>query len=989
MQSANENASDQFDPRFKIFHELMPHKVREILLISSPYCAWIMEEDCRLSEAIVHEYRGLNLSHPPRLHWVASAHEASIAIDKHSFDLAIVMPQSADLSLAEPIDKIKEKLPSVPIIQLCDRTTIALNRSGNQKRLYPFDRTFVWSGDSKFLLSCIKSVEDQLNAAYDTHLAGIRVILFIEDSPEYLTSLLPVLYQELVTQTQAVMEEGLNEEHRLLAMRARPKILIAENFEEAVKLFEQYEHYVLGVISDVRFPRNNKLDDDAGIRLLNKIHMKRFDIPLLLTSSEQANLNKAVNVNAAFVNKNSSTLHGEVRTFFIKELGFGAFVFRTPDGLEIGSAKNLQELERNLLNIPDDLFYEHWIRHDFSRWLFTRGEIILAAEIRAVTEDDFDRNLSRMRQYLFEKIHNHRMQRLKGVLVDFEPKNFDIDTDFLKIGDGSLGGKARGLAFFSSWLDRHPALRKKFERVQIYIPQTLVITTESFQDLLHYNELESIIKKNLSDKSIAEHFLNARFPVAVRDQLRCFLSHIKYPIAVRSSSLLEDAQFRSHAGLYKTYMLPNNHKDVEYRLGQLINAIKLVYASTYFEAPRSFAQSVGNRIEEEKMAVIIQQIVGSRYGDYFYPAISGVVQSQNYYPFGKMKREDGIATIVMGMGKTAMEGRKGLRFSPCYPSLLPQRSTIDDILDNSQREFLSLKMSTPDFQLGIDDETTLEKRQIMDASDDYPVRALAGTYVADERRIRTSANLPGLRVMTFDSVLKYEMFPMADILRTLLSIGQEGIGSPIEIEFSINMPEKHDQLPQIAILQIRPMGAREEMITVDIRPQDYMDAFCVSHQSLGNTINNDMRDIVYVKPEKFDPARTQDIANQIDKINSCLVKTGRKYIIIGPGRWGSADTWLGIPVRWNNICGVGAIVETVHPLINVEPSQGSHFFHNITALSINYLNVNNNGTDRIDWRWITNLPIINDMENVCHAAALQTFCLKVDGRQNIGVILNR
>jgi hypothetical protein len=462
---------------------------------------------------------------------------------------------------------------------------------------------------------------------------------------------------------------------------------------------------------------------------------------------------------------------------------------------------------------------------------------------------------------------------------------------------------------------------------------------------------------------------------------------VHYPLAVRSSSLLEDAQFRAYAGLYKTYMLANDHEDLQCRLDQLIDAIKMVYASTYFQAPRAFSRRVGNRIEEEKMAVIIQQLVGDRQGDFFYPAISGVAQSHNYYPFSRMTPEDGIATIALGLGKAVMEGGKSLRFSPRYPSLLPQRSSVDDILKNCQRHFYALKMGEPVCRLGIDDAATLVKREVMDAANEYPVTQLAGTYDPNEHRIRESAYGLGLKVITFAAVLRFDLFPLAGLLEALLKVGREGMGCPVEMEFSVDLPADQGRKPRLAILQIRPMGAREEMTAVQISAEDRLNAICISHQALGNTITTDMADIVYVRPEVFDPAHSTEVARQIAKLNASLLGAGRKYMLIGPGRWGSADHWLGIPVGWDDICGVGAIVETVHPRIHAEPSQGSHFFHNITSLGINYLNVGHHPSDHLDQQWIESLPVETQFEHVLHLTNPQPLTLKVDGRNSIGVIL--
>lgn len=979
---------DDFDPRFKIFHELMSKKVREILLISTPYDAWIMEEDCRLSERIINEYRGLNLSNPPRLNWVSSAAEALASLDQKQFDMVITMSGVADLDAFTIGKKIKKKAPDLPVVLLSHQIVPSEECYPEQSSPSPIDRTFVWSGNTDILLAIVKSAEDRMNVFHDTNFAGIRVIIFVEDSPAYISSLLPILYKELVTQAQEVMEEGLNEEHRLLAMRARPKILVAQSYEEAINLFEQFEPYVLALISDVRFPRQCVLDGNAGVNLLEKIKKIRFDIPLLLTSSEPKNAEKAAGIPAIFVDKSSPSLHAEVKSFFLNHLGFGDFVFRMPDRRPITRASNLLSLEKNLYTIPEESFVYHCNRNDFSRWLFARSEIELASRVRPIRDDNFT-SIESHRQYLISIIRTRRMRRQKGVVVNFDASAFDLDTDFFKIGTGSLGGKGRGLAFVSSFLQHNLAIHRKFDPVDITVPQTLAITTEGFDQFVENNDLKTISKYEMADVRVAEHFLKGQFPSWLEEDLKAYLSQITYPLAVRSSSLLEDAQFRAYAGLYKTYMLPNDDPHLERRLNQLVNAIKLVYASTYFQGPKAFSKRVGHRTEEEKMAVIIQRMVGESYSNFFYPAISGLAQSHNFYPFSKMKPEEGIATIALGLGKTVMEGEKALRFSPRYPELLPQRAAVEDILENSQRFFYALKLGSPDFQLGINESVTLKKREVSDAVDEPLIKLLTSTYIPDEHRIRDTAQIPGYPVLTFSSVLKYNSFPLADILKEMLELGQQGLGCPIELEFSVNLCQTKVCNPEFAILQIRPMTAREELMKVVIDDEDIKQAFCFSSNALGNAVKKDMEDILYVKPDEFDPGRTPEIAQEIGKMNAMLQQEGRQYLLIGPGRWGSADRWLGIPVNWSEICGVGAMVETAHPQLKAEPSQGSHFFHNITTLGINYITVLENNRDFIDWNWLTFLPTTTESTYIAHVRLDKPLTLKVDGRKSQSVVYSQ
>ena len=975
-----------FDPRFKLFHELMGKKIRDVLLLSSPYDAWIMEEDCRLSERIIHEYRGLNLSNPPRLHWISSAKAALLELEKKHFDMVIIISHQADMDVFNTGKEIRKKAPGLPVVLLSHNIMPSHECLPEDISPSVIDRTFLWMGNTDILLALIKNVEDEMNVSHDTQLAGIRVIIFVEDSAEYISSLLPILYRELVLQTQSVMGEGLNEEHRLLAMRARPKILVAETYEAAIRLYEQYQPYVLGVISDVSFSRNCEMDETAGIELLKEIKKMRFDIPLLLTSSEPSNAQKASTIPASFVDKNSDSLHTDVRSFFVNHLGFGDFIFRMPDGTEIARASNLQSLETQLQKIPESSFAYHCSRNDFSRWLFARSEIELASDVRPIRDQDFD-SIESHRQHLVSIIHRRRLLRQKGVVVNFDAKAFDPETEYFKIGRGSLGGKGRGLAFFSVFLRNNPWIYEKYNQVDIMIPQTLVLTTEGFDLFIEKNHIQPISLFHMPDEEIAAVFLEGRFPGWIENELRAYLSHIHYPLAVRSSSLLEDAQFKAYAGLYKTYMLPNDDPDLDRRVSQLVDAIKLVYASTYFKAPRDFAKRVGHRTEEEKMAVIVQQMVGQPYGEHFYPAISGVAQSYNYYPFGGMKPEEGIATIALGLGKTVMEGEKALRFSPKYPEILPQRTTVDDILNNSQRYFYALKLGRPSIKLGINESLILDKREISDNHADYPVQFLCSNYVPEEHRIRDSAHISGYPVLTFSSVLKHKLFPLAEILTDTLALGQDGMGCPVEMEFSMNLSGSGSQTPIFYVLQTRPMTARADLMKVNISNEEIEEAFLFSTSALGNACHTHIEDIVYVKPDVFDPVNTPEIAREIGKINAVLMKEERKYLLIGPGRWGSADRWLGIPVTWSDISGVDVMVETEHSRLRAEPSQGSHFFHNITTLGINYITISQTKGDFLYWDWILSFPIATDMKSVSHIRLESPITLKVDGRESRCVIV--
>ncbi|MFC1859274.1 PEP/pyruvate-binding domain-containing protein, partial [Thermodesulfobacteriota bacterium] len=748
----------------------------------------------------------------------------------------------------------------------------------------------------------------------------------------------------------------------------------------------QFKPYLLSVLSDVRFPRDGKMDEQAGFFLLSQIKKDTPDIPLLIFSSEETNRGKAADIPAVFINKNSQLLHTEIRSFFTEYLGFGDFIFRLPDGREIGRASNLRRMEKILADIPGESVYHHATRNDFSTWLLARSEIMLALKIRPVRADDFS-NASALKDFLITSIHERRKGRQKGVIAEFSSEDFDPDTDFMKIGKGSLGGKARGLAFVSTQLQQHPEIREKFPGIDIYVPKTLVISTEGFDSFVDENSLKDLADSELSDAVIRKVFIEAQFPEWLYHDLEHFLSQADYPLAVRSSSLLEDAQFQPFAGIYKTYMIANNDPDPVVRLAQLIKAIKLVYASTYLTASRSYAKSTSYRTEEEKMAVVLQRLTGSEHNGYFYPALSGVAQSYNFYPISYMKSEEGIAHIALGLGKTVVEGGVALRFSPKYPQFLPQFSTVDDVLKNSQRFFYALEMTDFPKDFETVDDATLARLEIEDVRDQATIKNLCSTYCAEDHRVRDTAGIPGYLVLTFARILKYKSFPLPEILTEILELGRKGMGTAVEVEFAVDLPSDEKQTPKFAVLQIRPMALKQSSIEVEISDEEIHRAFCFSGMALGNGRFADMADIVYVKPDAFDPARTIDIAAEIGKINQKLVPQKRKYLLVGPGRWGSADRWLGIPVGWNDIQGIGAIVETTHEKLKADPSQGTHFFHNITSLGISYLTVRNKDKDFIDWEWLDAYPAETEMTFIRHVKLDQKMTLLIDGKKSFAVLL--
>ena len=971
--------------RFKAFHELMANKIREILLVSSPYDAFILEEDGSLASRIINEYRGLNLSQPPRVTRTASAYAALELLNERVFDMVIAMPHLDEMDAFSLGLEIKKLRPNLPVILLAH----------SSRGIYPFpenkdcsgiDKTFVWSGNSDLLLALVKNAEDRLNVDFDTEKAKVRVLILVEDSPVYYSSFLPLIYKEVVRQTQAVLEAGLNEEHRLLTMRARPKILLAGSYDEAMELYQKFRSYVFGIISDTRFPNHGKMMADGGIQLLSQIRKEIPDLPLLLLSSEPENRKEAEKIPAVFLDKSSPNLLSEIHEFFMTHLGFGDFIFRMPDGTEIARASSIHELEVKLSNIPAESLWYHAKRNHFSNWIMSRSEIALASEFREVQASEF-LDADHMRQYIISNIHTLRKWRQKGVVAQFKGEHFDADTmDFVKIGQGSIGGKARSLAFMSAMLQEHPEIHERNSDINIEIPKTSVIATDGFEAFVSENHLENFVKEDFTDEEVTEGFLKAEMPEWLITELEAYLSQVKYPLSVRSSSLLEDAQFQPYAGLYETYMIPNNHPDLSMRLRHLITAIKLVYASTYYESPKAFSRSIFSQAKEEAMAVIIQQVAGQEYGDFFYPAGSGVAMSHNFYPFSYMKSEEGIAHIALGLGKTVMEGEKSLRFSPKYPNILPQFSAVDDILANAQRFFYALRIKGYPDDLNFGEYSNLEKREVDDAADEFPIRTFASTYLPEEHRIRDTAYIPGPKILTFAQILKYNTWPLPQLLCDILELGRKGMGCPVEMEFSINLSADKNVKSVFFFLQMRPMVAEEERFEVQITQQEAERAFCHSSQALGNGRNDEMSDIVYVKPDDFKPDATLQMAEEVGRINAALRKDKRPYLLVGPGRWGSFDRWLGIPVKWKDISGVGAIIELRNEKLKADPSQGSHFFQNITSLGIHYITVTEESEDYFDWEWVNSLPTIQETNFLRHVRLEKPMILKIDGRKSQCVI---
>lgn len=986
MKFESNAQTGQFHISSERFQELMPFEVKEILLISSLYNIFNMEEDGSLTSKIINEYKGLNLTRPPRITGVSSEKQALALLKEKEFDMVLMVPYLEDTDILELGHKIKKVKKSLPVILIAHNMgdISHLVEADNCKGI---DKIFIWSGNPDMLLALIKNYEDHANVDHDTKHGNVRVIILVEDSPDYYSYFLPVIYKKIVTQTRELLETSLNDNQKLLTMRARPKILLAKNYEEALELYRKYKSYLLCVISDTRLPMKGKTHSRAGIVLLSQIKTEISEIPLVLMSSEIGNKERAGQIPAVFLNKNSTDLPLKIHNFFLNHLGFGDFIFRMPGGQVIDHAQNLMQLEALLPGIPDESISYHADQDHFSIWLMARSEIDLGLKFRLVKTLDF-LDVNALRKFIISNIHALRQFRQNGVVSKFNRQYFDPEVeDFVKISNGSLGGKARGLAFINNILCRNDEIHKKYPEINIKIPKTLVICTDIFEWFMNNNNLNDLSGYGFSDQEISDRFLDGHLPEFVVKKLNVFLGHVNHPLAIRSSSQLEDDSFQPCAGIYKTYKIPNNHPDLSVRLSHLVKAIKLVYASTCFEEAKLFCRNTSGKPSGDAMAVIVQELAGDVYGEYYYPSVSGVAQSYNYYPFNHMIPEDGIVNLTLGFGKTVVEGEKCLRFSPKYPRQIPQFSGVDGILKNTQHSFYALKIKNYPDDLKFQIYSNLEKRDIESAKNEFPLKTLSSTYVYEENRIRDTWHAPGAKVLTFAKLLKYDSPTVSGVISDLLELGKKSFGGPVEIEFALNLYPEENRKSDFYFLQIRPMVTDGKKSNVQITLKEVNKAFCYSNKALGNGINDEITDIVYVKPCDFRADATLEIAYEIKKINADMLNENRSYLLVGPGRWGSSDRWLGVPVNWGDISGAGAIVELRNDQINAEPSQGSHFFHNITSKGISYITINELAEkslsrldDYIDWDWINSLPVVRETTFLRHVRLKGPLRLKVDGR---------
>lgn len=964
---------------------LMSKRVHEILLVSSPYDLYIMEEEGLLADRISDEYALLHLTHAPAITRVSTAEEAIAAVRERPFDLVITGMRVG--KTANPFDMaraIKSIAPSLPVALMTSETW-RLPGLIKRRESAGIDEIFYWHGDTRLFLAMIKSFEDRANAEHDCLAEQVRTIILVEDSPHFSSAYLPLIYTEILEQTRALIAEGTSDEEKLRRMESRPKILMAESYEGAFALYEKFRTTVLGIISDIRFPRAGQLDPAAGFAFTELVKRENPDIPVLLQSQDTGNADRAAALGASFADKNSPHLLHNLRSFILTYFGFGDFVFRLPSGEEVARAHTLREMEELLLRVPDASIDYHSRRNHFSNWLFARGEFDLAARLKPMRITDFA-SLGDIRQTIRTGLRSTRLTKRKGTIARFSKQDFDPTMPFLRFGEGSIGGKGRGIAFMSKLL-AEPDIARRFEHSRVFVPQTAAIGTDVFDHFLDHNRLYRIAMEASDDATIANHFLEGHLDAGIAEDLAAFLKRLDGPLAIRSSSLSEDSLSQPFAGLYTTFFLANNQPAFEDRLRVFFNAIKLVYASTFFADPKAYMEACGITLEREKMGVLIQQVVGRQHGSHFYPDLAGVAQSYNFFPVGYLTPEDGVAQLVMGLGTMAVRGERALRFSPRYPGVLPQFHRARDVVAHSQMEFHAIDLASDRPPLFLGESAALATLALSEAEAHGVLAKLGGVYAPDDDVIYEGLRREGRRVVTLRRVLEGGAFPLPRIIADILDIGSEGLGCAVEIEFAANLSTDYEP-ESFAFLQIRPLvsgEATDEVVLEGVAPDA---CIATTRRAMGNGAFEGIRDLIYVKPEAFDLLQTTQIAQEIGKMNREMVVCGDRYILLGFGRWGTVNPRLGIPVAYAQISHAKVIGEISTPDMDVEPSQGTHFFHNIASSRVGYLSIDTSGeNDFVDWEWLSQQPAIEETPFIRRLRLASPAVTKVDGRTGRGVIL--
>ena len=965
------------------FVDLMTKRIYNILLVANPYDAFMLEDDGRIDEKVFNEYMNLSLRYPPRFTQVSTMEEAWQRLDKMGYDLVICMPGSDNSDAFDIAHSIKKRYPYIPLVVLTPFSHGITARMEHED-LSIFEYVFCWLGNTDLLLSIIKLIEDKMNLAHDVKEVGVQMILVVEDSIRFYSSVLPNLYRFVLEQSKEFATEALNGHQRTLRMRGRPKIVLARTYEEAMTLYEQYQDNILGVISDASFPREGKKDPQAGTRLLGEIRARDPYMPLIMESSETANRDVAHLFGASFVDKNSKKMGVDLRDAVSQNFGFGDFIFRDPATMkEIARVHNLKELQNIIFTIPRESLYYHITRNHISRWLYSRAMFPVAEFLKSITCDSYE-DIDAHRQIIFDAIVKYRRMKNRGVVAEFIKERFDSYSNFARIGEGSLGGKGRGLAFIDNLVKRHVEF-ESFENATVTIPKTVVLCTDLFDEFMDTNNLYQLALSDVPDEVILRHFLRAKLPDRLIDDFFAFFEAVKAPIAIRSSSLLEDSHYQPFAGIYSTYMIP--YLDDKYEmLRMLSDAIKGVYASVYYKDSKAYMQATSNVIDQEKMAVILQEVVGTQHGDRYYPTLSGVARSLNYYPIGEEKAEEGVVSLALGLGKYIVDGGLTLRVCPYHPNKVLQTSELELALRETQTQFYALDTKNIGENFSVDDGFNILKLPVKEAEADGALTYIASTYDPYDMVIRDGIYPGGRKVITFANVLQHDVFPLADILRLAQQYGQGEMRRPVEIEFAANLND--DRTGTFYLLQIRPIVDCKKMLEEDLSTIPDEDVIIRSNNSLGHGIMDEMQDLVYVKTDGYSASNNQLIAYDIEKLNAEFLREGKNYILVGPGRWGSSDTWLGIPVKWPHISAARVIVEAGLTNYRVDPSQGTHFFQNLTSFGVGYFTVNAYRNDGIyDQAYLDSLPAVHETKFLRHIHFDRPLVVKMDGKKNIGVVM--
>ena len=970
-----------------IFHDLMPYKVKEILLVSTLYDAFSIEKEGRFSEHILGEYSQMYLTSIPRITGVSGYEEAMEQLTSHHFDLVIIM---VGVDKATPVitaGTVKQLYPYIPVYVLLNNDREAQEFRAQNTGLSDVDKLFVWNGDPGIFFAMVKQLEDKVNVENDTRIGMVKVILLVEDSEQYYSRYLPLLYNIVLEQTRRIIDDvSTDDQFKILRLRARPKILLAGNYEEAVEILTRHVDSLLCLITDVKFMKEGKMDEQAGFTLVKKVKEMSDGLPTVIQSSDVANSKRAYEFKSTFINKNSETLLQDIRNFIAHHLGFGNFVYKDATGKKIAVAKSLREFEHNIEKIPEESLIYHGKRNHFSLWLMARGEVKIAKMIHPIKVSDF-KTADEFRHYLKHVIRKYRNESNLGKIINFESSALEDETNIVSLGSGPLGGKGRGCAFINT-LIYNLNFPEIIPEINIRAPKTCIVGTDEFDIFMERNGLLDVIREEHSYQDIRKMFGEADLSYHLEKKLKELLKHMQSPLAIRSSSLLEDSGMQPFSGIFDTYLVPNNDTPFKKRYEQLARCIKMVYASIYSSESRSYFEAIDMKLEEEKMGVVIQEVVGNVHADYFYPHVSGTAQSHNYYPVAHMEPEDGYALAALGLGHYVVNGERSYRFSPVYPKL--EVNSAQKLFKDSQVEFLALDMTRDDVDfVNQGSDANLVRLPISHAEKDGVLTHLASVYDADNDRTEPGLTTPGPRIINFADILKYDYAPLAKTIRVILEVGKEALGSPVEIEYALDLAKSENGKPSFHLLQIKPMLGSGMGYTFDMDKLEKEHMLIFAEQSMGNGTMDDIHEMIYVKREAFDKTKTRDIATELEKMNRKMASAKKHYILIGPGRWGTADPFIGIPVNWSQISMAKVIIETSMEDFPLDASLGSHFFHNVTSMNVGYFSIqHDSSTSFIRWDMLEKEKVVEETKYLRHIAFDKNICVLMDGKKRISAVMN-